>query len=157
MMNICLQQLILILLILQAHHYCYDHNNSRYQQINFYIKYLPFFTFLSSVPGLLVALRDCLHVGVAGKVTGKSRHAAEELGDPGLPQQSHQSHPLHPHQQRRQELHQSSLSFQREFDSELFNKELISAAIECKIFLNANLYLQIYFTVQCTQKVEMFQ
>ena len=109
MMNICLQYLILILLILQAHHYCYDHNNSRYQHNNFYIKYLPFFTFLSSVPGLLVALRDCLHVGLAGKVTGKSRHAAEELGDPGLPQQSHQSHPLHPHQQRRQELHQSRL------------------------------------------------
>ena len=97
-----------------------------------------------------MALRDCLHVGLAGKVTGKSRHAAEELGDPGLPQQSHQSHPLHPHQQRRQELHQSSLSFQREFDSELFNKDLISAAIECTIFLNANLYLQNYSTVQCT-------
>ena len=105
---------------------------------------------LSSVPRLLVALRHRLHGGLAGRFTGESLHAVDELGDPGLPQQSHQSHPLHPHQQRRQELHQSRLSFQREFDSELFNKDLISAAIECTIFLNANLYLQIYFTVQCT-------
>ena len=65
-----------------------------------------------------MAVRDSLHGGLAGRFPGESLHAPDELGDPGLPQQSHQSHPLHPHQQRRQEEYQSSLSLQRELISD---------------------------------------
>ena len=84
---------------------------------------------LSSVPRLLVALRHRLHGGLAGTFTGESLHAVDELGDPGLPQQSHQSHPLHPHQQRRPDQHQSRLSVNRELNNELANIDLISGAL----------------------------
>ena len=74
---------------------------------------------LFSVPRLLVAVRHCLHGGLAGTLTGEPLHALDELGDPGIPQQPHQSHPLHPHQQRRQDQHQSRFSIQRQLENEI--------------------------------------